>query len=263
MDPLISSALIGAGSSMLGGFMGGKGMSNKEAFTKMQEQAYISRTEIPLRIQAYKDAGIHPLYSVGGSTFTPSMVTPEPGASRSNMADAVSSAGQHLGRAAAAYQTTEERAYTKASQTLSLENQALQNDLLRSQLTSIHTPTNPAFPSASSLYAVPGQGDTRQLSGFDNEGGADASVSSSRNGSLAVVPSTSVKNRIEDMIIPEMQWYMRQLLAPKIKGYTYNGITGELVPDEKSQMRKFLDMGGWSNKTWGRKSNSGPYIWNK
>lgn len=257
-------AVIGGALGAVSGALGGsKGMSNKEAFRKMEEQAYISRREIPLRIEAYKDAGIHPLYSISGTSFTPSMVAPQPGASRQRIADAVSSAGQNISRAAASYQTSEERAYVKASQTLSLENQALQNDLLRSQLTTVHSPSNPAFPSASSFYGVPGQGDSRSLTGFDNEGGADVSVSSSRNGNLAIVPSNSVKNRIEDMIIPEVQWYLRQLAAPKLPGYTYNPFTSETVPDNKSIIRKIIDNSIVSNKTWGRKNKSGPYIWNK
>lgn len=242
MDPVIGGALIGGGASVLGGFMGSSSASKAAKINQRINEANLkaqydfAQNGIKYRVADAKQSGIHPLFALGAQTYSPSISSI--GATADNSwGNAVSDMGQNIGRAVAAKQTAEERSYNTAVQSLGLEKMKLENDLLRAQTTQVHAATNPSYPSTSSVFNMPGQGNSGVV-GFDNDGGADASVSTSRSGNPAVVPSNSVKNRIEDMIIPEVQWYLRQVFGPKVKGHTYNPFTSELVPDDRSMIYK-------------------------
>lgn len=242
----------------IGGFLGGmgqlagglgfgsKGTSRKREFDSYRLQAQASREDIPLRVQAFRDAGIHPLFGMGSQPFTPS----PSGATSSSGVD-FSEIGQGIGRAASAFTSKPEREMAAKRDQLALENMGLQNDLLRSQITSIHrTSMPPAVPSGK--LPLDGQGDS--LIGYDNDVSLDASLSRSRDGGIALVPSETVKQKIEDMVIPEAQWYARQVFSEPPEGYGYNPFTGALFPlDEKSFQGKM-------GRAW-RKVRKGA-IWN-
>lgn len=181
----IGSMLGGAG-SLLGGLgIGSKGPSAKKQIGMMEAQARVSRDDIPLRAAAYKAAGIHPLYGMAGQQFQP---TPTSMSGDSGIDFA--SAGQGIQRAMSAYQTKSERAFSSASQALQLERMQLENDILRSQATSIHHSTVPSLPGGISP-AVDGQGDafftspagigeiepSRSISGAVGRTGVEAGVS--------------------------------------------------------------------------------------
>lgn len=216
-------ATIGQVASIAGSigklFGGGGGTSNADAYNKMVEQAHISRADIPLRVQAYKDAGIHPLYGMAGQQYQPSVVSPTEGRS---MGDDLQSLGQNVSRFAATQQTKEDRAKQAVMDTLQLERAQLENDLLRSQITSINRPTTPPIPSGVPNYNTVGF-DSSILPG-------DVQLVPTRSGAYAVVPATDVKQNIEDMVIPEAQWYSRLFTSPAQPNYAYNPFTSEYVP---------------------------------
>lgn len=219
----IGSLLSGIGG--IASAFGGGGSNYKGQVGMMNAQARISREDIPLRVKAYTDAGIHPLYGMSGQQFTPTPVTvgEEPSAG-----ERLAHMGQNISRAASAYTTSSERAFKKASDALTLENMKLQNDLLRAQTTAIGSPSNPPIPGPSDVDALAGQSATRGLPGYERHVSPDAGFSRTRNGDIAVVPSQDVKNRIEDMAIPEIQWYLRQAVTSSPDGYVWNPLTSTL-----------------------------------
>lgn len=170
MDPVVTSSLISAGSSFLGGAFGGgekrprytpyiralvgpsnfdkKGMSLSDAERFHQSNMFAGR------ISDAKNNGIHPIYALGAPTFnTPPMQVGSGGGS--NFGDTFASVGQDLGRAFHAYSTREERAIAAKDAALTLENKSLQNDLLRSQIRSVNSAGSP--PGMSSNPFIPGQ----------------------------------------------------------------------------------------------------------
>lgn len=245
--------LMGMGGFMQGAgqIMGALGIGNKGTSRKREYDSYVlqsraSREDIPLRVKAFRDAGIHPLFGMGSQPFTPS----PSGASDGGGFDPAQ-LGQGIGRAVSAYTSKPERELAAKRDALTLDNMQAQNDLLRAQTTSIHLQNRPpAVPSG--VLPMAGQGDS--LVGFDKNLSSDASLTATRNGEFAVVPSKSVKENIEDMTIPEAQWYTRQTVAEPPAGYAYNPFTGVLFPLEQKSFQ------GKVARTW-RKVRKGA-IWN-
>lgn len=248
----LAGGLSGAGSVLSGigavGSLFGGGFNAKDTRSAASIAAQMNDVQFRQRIATAAELGIHPLAAIGaagaGGSATPIFDVP--------LGDKLSAAGQNISRAVQAYQSKP----SKALADLSLEHAALQNDLLRAQIRQLDATTvgsPPSFPSGQEV--VPGQGDA-----FEPREVPDVGRGVGRRGFEAVVPSQDIKNRIEDMFIPESQWYLRQLVAPKVKGRTYNPFTGELVPDRNSWIRRVLDNTIFSGKTWGRR---GTYFWNR
>lgn len=236
--------LKGAGSiaSALG-IGGGGGLDRKDYRDQLRIQQKVYRETLPLNIDAMKSAGIHPLVGLGGmpSTTNAQAIIGEDLGSR------MERAGQGLGRAAQAVMSQEERVFAQASAELSLERQGLENELLRSQITNIHRATNPAFPSEFSerQNILPGQpsssairGDVRRIVNAGDAAGvsgltSDVKLTRSPDGSLALVPG-DVKQDIEDMILPEVQWWLRRLVGSP-NSVDYNPFTGRVRPVEETR----------------------------
>lgn len=172
-----------------------------------------------------KAAGLHPLYAMGANTlsFAPSAVGG--GAMQEfDWGPTVEKMGQSISRSAAAVQTANERKMVAAADALKLENMKLQNDLLRAQTTQVQNASNPPFPGGVST--VDGQGNaieelplSRVVSPASTPYTEPGSVSDvgfvrTASGGLAVVPSTDAKARMEDMLLPEVEWFMRNRLNP-------------------------------------------------
>jgi hypothetical protein len=148
MDPLVTSTLISAGSSLLGSVFGGKkkGPSLEDiqnANVRQEDMLFDSRMENA------KQHGIHPLVMLGippsgGGTFGFSGGESSEPSKFEKMAEM----GQGISRAAHAWLTREEREMGKISAQLQLENQALQNDRLRSEIALLHQPGSPPGQSA-------------------------------------------------------------------------------------------------------------------
>lgn len=150
--------LIAAGSSLLGGWLGMQGA--KDANAKNAEiaaqnialQREFATHGIRWKVADAQKAGVHPLYALGASTTSFSPVSVGAVNEAAPMANALSSMGQGVGRAASALLGPSERASAAArvvagqeviGNKLKLDNMQLQNDLLRAKLLQITAPGNP------------------------------------------------------------------------------------------------------------------------
>ena len=104
MDPLIGSALISAGGSLLGGLFGHKSSSSASSKNrKFQEKVY--KNQIQWRVEDAKKAGLHPLYALGAPSFSPSAT--QVGEDYSFIGDAARSIADAFGKKAVAEENKE------------------------------------------------------------------------------------------------------------------------------------------------------------
>lgn len=218
--------LIPAAASFAGGILGDasqEDINNQillNARQDRQQQRSFAKHGIRWRVEDAKDAGIHPLYAMGASVpgFTPSPISL---GSRRGTGRGLASAGQDIGRAISATATAPERA-------LSIERARLENRYLEAQIMEItrRSQTGPPLPSAISPGFIPGQqhpainvqplqvNPSAPGQGYRETGAVTDSGFVHTATGLAIVPSEDVKDRIEDMIIPEMLWAKRNVLDP-------------------------------------------------
>nr|QJB19854.1 MAG: DNA pilot protein [Microvirus sp.] len=145
--------------SAIGSLAGGI-MQNNQANANIALQKKFAQNGIQWKVADAKKAGIHPLYALGAQTHSFAPV-------QSFAGDSIASMGQSIGRAVDSYSDKSQRAdaFTKASQALQLENNKLNNDLLKQQIASntatLNQPgTPPAAPGPANRYLIPGQGST-------------------------------------------------------------------------------------------------------
>lgn len=250
---LIGGALVG----MAGDYLSAKEMRAAERETQAanersvaatnQTNAEIAQKNIDMQMEFAKNGvrwkvedaqsmGIHPVYAMGaqGQGFSPVhqiVETPMRSAStaRANM---MSNMGQNISRAVQSTQTRSER----MRDMLTIDNMRLQNKLLEQQLIQ-NQPVGPAMPSNSNMPLLTGQGNGyptaqpyvqeipvqkrhTQPGRIGQEVGAvdDYGFVRTSSGGLAVIPSTDVKERIEDQIIPETLWAYRNIVRPALSG---------------------------------------------
>lgn len=157
MDPLTISALIGAGSSIFGGILGNKAKDDNikaqqaMAAQNIALQKEFAQSGIQWKVADAKKAGIHPIYGLGASTqsFSPVSISSD---SSSPLGDAVTRAGQDVGRAVTAMGSREERAIQMSAAKLDLEGKQINNDIARAELASrlakmAQPGTPPPFPT--------------------------------------------------------------------------------------------------------------------
>lgn len=152
MDPLVTSSLISAGSSLLGGLFGGS-TNNHAGRDQRQATSYAIRASILDKVAAAKEAGISPLYALGAPVFSSTSAVGSPGGT--NWGQTFSDMGHDVSRAVAAQQTGPERLLQK----LTLEKAGLENDYLRAQIGSINArttaQTGPALPVVAGRNDLP------------------------------------------------------------------------------------------------------------
>jgi len=155
----ILGALIGGATSLIGGAMqsgaqrdaNNANIAAQEAANEKNYQAQKEFAQQGLRwkVEDAKASGLHPLYALGAPTtsfqasYGAAMRQPETG-----IGEGLVQSGQDIGRAVAATQTNQERAYTAAMSSLSLERATLENDLLRTQIRRQVMETGPSFARA-------------------------------------------------------------------------------------------------------------------
>lgn len=231
------AAGIAAGANLLGGLIGSNNaaannrtqiaLANQNAILQRQfaEHSIQWRTEDALR------SGIHPLYALGAQTHSFSPVSV--GLQSDPLPQHLAAAGQDISRAvhSTRNQPARDAAYTQTVQDLTLQRMGLENQLLSSQIAKINQPaTGPALPTAG-RYLIDGQGNSPlvkddPLSRTVSAPGAphqepaaipDVGFARTESG-YSPVPSDDVKQRIEDMVIPELQWSIRNNLLPSLFG---------------------------------------------
>lgn len=216
IGPAISAGVNLAGSAL--------GMSQAEQNADLQRE--FAQKGIRWKVRDAQAAGIHPLYALGAQTHSFQPV------SAGDTLGSLSNMGQDISRAVEATRTAPEK-QDQTLRMLQLERAHLENQLIRSQIAqNALASRTPPMAMAGDPYLMNGQTSSglikdspmkRTMSSPTNpaqEPGAIPGVGWERteSGGLAPVPSADVKQRIEDMIIPEMMWSARQLLAPNFGG---------------------------------------------
>lgn len=222
-----------------------------EAQAARQEAAQreFAQSGIQWRVEDAKKAGIHPIYALGAQTASYSPVNT---AFSSPGSVDYGAHGQDLGRAISSTMDGTSRTAAIAAK-LSLENQELQNEYLRSQIAASKLATlNQAgipsgVPSVSSRMLVDGQASSgavattpmaRQSSAPgkpSQEAGAVSEYGFVRTPSgYAPVMSKDAKDRLEEDLIGVMAWNLRNRVLPTFlpqifgnppdhaEGYRYN-----------------------------------------
>lgn len=151
-------ALIGAGATLAGGLLNRSSQKDQ-----MREQRKYAQNAIQWRAADAEKAGISKLYALGANTASYSPV-----ATGGGVGDALSAAGQNIGRAVDATASPTGRAGHLATElaTVQIEGAKLDNEIRRQQLLSNMVTRNqpgqpPAMPNATeSTPVVPGQGNS-------------------------------------------------------------------------------------------------------
>lgn len=153
-------SLIGAGASLLGGILGGKRQDDSAA-KQLAAQKEFAQSGIQWKVADAKKAGISPYYALGASTASYSPVSVGDGGIGKGLSDA----SQDLSRAAKAAMPADDRDGLLRDQgKLALENQGLQNDLLRVQIAKERAQLGPPMPSLASKSLIDGQPATELVS---------------------------------------------------------------------------------------------------
>lgn len=235
------AAIGGAVASQLGNITGA--ILNKKAAdnanqtnrdinsANVDHQREFAQHGVRWKVADAKAAGVHPLVALGAPTasFSPSSIGATPDTS---MGDMARNMGQDVSRAISATRTAEERQMATLqlqSAQLDLQGKALDNQIKNSQLQKLNS-TGPAFPGGGSFIEGQGHGSgrvktnamerTASLPGSpESEPGAINSVGwmKTKTG-LVPVPSSDVKQRIEDNMPHEWSHYFRNNIAPNWGG---------------------------------------------
>lgn len=194
----------------------GAGMAASSARDQISAQKIFAQKGIQWRVADAEKAGIHPIYALGAQThqFSPVSVP--------DYAAVGSQLGQNLDSAIAKKFTDEGKANT-VMQALAVERAGLENDKLRSEIRAINGAGSvPSLPSPTDQALIPGQGDSRagvritpneviasQAAAPHAAAGAVTDIQYARTPTgFTIVPGQS-KNAIEDMVVPETQWSLR------------------------------------------------------
>lgn len=227
--------IVSAGASLLGGFLGNKSRE-KVADQNAELQKEFAQHGISWKVADAKRAGIHPLYALGnnGIAFQPTHAFGD------DLATGLAAAGQDIGRAIDSTRTSSDRIKARLD-ALAVENAELNNDLLRSRIALLEQHRNPPMPEIGA-QAIPGQSDvdTTPLGLTVKPADAHAEIKPQEvtparpdgnymepapitdmglawtGTGYAPVPSKDMKDRSEDMAVPELMWSWRNLVLPNI-----------------------------------------------
>lgn len=247
----ILGSLIGAGTSLLGGLMGKSSqdkaneIAQQNAANNIALQREFAQNAIQWKVKDAEAAGIHPLYALGASTtsFSPVSV----GVSGANpLAASLQDMGQNVFRAASANRAPTERLAAVAatqqtmSNNLSLENQKLQNEILKFRLQQMQSSQiGPGGPEEEANLLIPGQKNSAGINPEPMKTAPAGSNPSAEAGSItdvgyartstgwAPVPSKDVKERIEDNELQELQHFYRNNILPT---FGYNQVPPAVRP---------------------------------
>lgn len=156
-DLAIFGSIIGAAAGLIGSKIAGDNAEDAANSANRQSKEVL-QNQIQWKVKDAEKAGLHPLAALGMSpaNYSPVVV----GGSDQGATDAINTMGQGVQRAVQAYQSKEQRQLEMASASLSLENQQLQNERLRSEI-ALMQPGSP--PGMAANPYMSGQGDSDTL----------------------------------------------------------------------------------------------------
>lgn len=206
-------------------------------------QREFAQNGIRWRMEDANRSGIHPLYAMGANTSSASPVY----TGQESDDGPIAGMGQNISRAMQATMQKQEREASVMTE-LQQERAWLENALLRSRIAREQAQVGPPLPSNSDMNYLTGQGNSGSMAPSmggayveenplqrvhsapgrpAQEVGAVSDYGYARtNSGIAIVPSKDVKERIEDNIVPEVMWSVRNLLAPNFGG-------GPAAPDPR------------------------------
>lgn len=216
--------LISAGGTLLSGIIGS---SSAKKQTKMQIEAQreFAQNGVQWKVADAKKAGIHPLAALGAQTHSFSPVS-----SSDPLPEAMASASQQIGGAITKSQNKADQAYIQKSQALSLQRGELENALLASQIATYNQPARQAMhiPAVGQKSIIDGQADvpsgvnmvdldvtkSGHAKHIDPAPINDVGHIRTSTGGFAPVMSTDAKERLEEDLVGEVMWSLRNRLLP-------------------------------------------------
>jgi len=211
------------------------GVQKSAGDEEYDRQKELAMNGLQWRIEDARRAGIHPLYASGmqGASYTPQASMGSSGPDTSGL-DSLLDLGQNIGRAAMASQSKQEKTFTALQiqqAEAQLDGQLLDNHYRAYQLSQVMGPpgTGPGIPGTGEM-AVPGQGDSgfkvipseSTASKRTNPGVQKGEINSTQivrnhDGTLTILPSKDAKERMEDDVISEMMWHLKnRIWAPEV-----------------------------------------------
>lgn len=227
MDPLITSSLISAGSSLLGGLFGKKDKGPSVEDQLMTQRGSIFNT-MKSTLDAAKEYGVHPLVALGLNPGAggASISLGDNSSSRSTAGDLINEMGQNIAGAVGRMQSPDEKGVQQIVQRQAVEKGELENELLKTQIAQMRANITPGIANTNSGQMIPGQADTTATYGPNTlvahesadgkEGGTPSSwtVVNTKTGPM-VVPSKDFQDRAEDIPFVGWEWMIRNK-APEL-----------------------------------------------
>jgi len=208
-------ALIGAGTSLLGGLLGKKS-AEKQAKQNIKIQKQFAQEGIQWKVKDAEKAGVHPLYALGAQThsFSPvSVGDPLPGA--------IADMGQGIGRAVESGMSSPGR-NQRVLETLTVQRAELENTKLAAEIALMRQPGQPP-PTSMAAPVLPGQGvelspapqtvANPAIPSTDYAVNPELSYSRTPTG-YTPVPSDNYKKLTEDNVMLETGWAARHVGGP-------------------------------------------------
>jgi len=197
----------------------------------IKSQKEFAQNGIRWKVEDAKRAGISPLAALGAQTtsFSPVSVG---GSADHSMGDMARGMGQDISRAISSTRTADEQKMASlqlANAQADLDGRLIENQIKNSQLQKMNAVGNgPPMPSAmdSQGQVIPGQGNSVNVKAseiYASQRGAPGIQSGAINsvqyaktadGKITVVPSTDMKERIEDDFIGENMWHLKNRIMP-------------------------------------------------
>lgn len=243
--------VIGAGAGLLGDKFNRQGVAaqnqaNRESgLLAARENAALQREfaqhGVRWKVRDAKAAGLHPLAALGMQPVSaqPVHVGSDDSAYTSNT---LANFGQDINRSIHATMTQAERVQTQMDK-LNIERAELQNEVLRTQLAGskqalLRSAQNPPFPGSGAVVVKPSEVVTGDQGNPQRQPGTITSyqlVSPGPDGSVGIVPSEQMKERIEDDFIGETMWHLKnRLTGPgEVPGYYWSPWTQSFKPGKR------------------------------
>lgn len=211
--------LSGIGSVLSGvsGLFGKKGTSNKQmwrqAEIQYEFQRRLNQTAIRDRVDDAKQAGIHPLFAIGGNVNPGGMSMPVPSES-----SRFSDMGQNIERAIGAFDTYEQRKLLQESAALDIQRKKLENDVLRTQAIGSRMAlqnqagTPPPSPNVEHQpYTITGEGDT---AGYEEGNSPSYAYLRTGKNTYQLAQGNDAKQKNEDDFFGTTAWNFKHRIVP-------------------------------------------------
>lgn len=201
-----------------------------------QTQKEFAQYGVRWRVEDARAAGIHPLAALGyqGPSYSASVGNPYSGGPDYSGANYINNMGQDISRAIMAKATASERAAAAAAQStydgLQLENMRLQNEglSLENQLRTRKLanlagpglpPPMPVTEGSGAVSTVPFENTTRDPKNPAADAGTFSDYSwVETDGGFVRLPSNQAKQAMEDNLVNETMWMIRNQIAPIFGG---------------------------------------------